>query len=93
MCIYENYTWCFSNHGEESVARALANVDHHYLSVGLYEDLAGYMEVLEYLMPHIFSNITQVYTEICKSKFSSNMHVNISLNNFVNFDSNMLQWG
>ena len=44
---------------------ALDNVDSHYLTVGMFEDLPAYMEVLEYIMPHVFSNIAKVYKQIC----------------------------
>ena len=53
---------------------ALDNVDNHYLTVGMFEDLPAYMEVLEYIMPHVFSNITQVYNEICKYTSKSNVY-------------------
>ena len=49
-----------------SITTALDNVDNHYLTVGMFEDLPAYMEVLEYIMPQVFSNITEVYKEICK---------------------------
>ena len=53
---------------------ALDNVDNHYLTVGMFEDLPAYMEVLEYIMPQVFSNITEVYKEICKYTSKRNVY-------------------
>ena len=57
QCRYQN---------TKSVMTALDNVDRHYLTVGMFEDLPAFMDVLEYIMPQVFSNITQVYDQICE---------------------------
>ncbi|KAK2161445.1 hypothetical protein LSH36_116g00032 [Paralvinella palmiformis] len=48
---------------EESLRLAVNNIERYYLVVGLFEDLPAYVEVLEYLMPHVFFNITNVFAD------------------------------
>ena len=43
------------------LARAKTIIRERYLVVGLTEDLKGFMEILEVLMPKLFRNATTVY--------------------------------
>ncbi|KAK2161443.1 hypothetical protein LSH36_116g00030 [Paralvinella palmiformis] len=66
---------------EESLRLAVHNIERYYLVVGLFEDLPAYVEVLEYLMPHVFFNITNVFADEVKpiAKFiPEHLHTNIA---------------
>jgi hypothetical protein len=55
---------CIIFRSNASLNKAIENIETRYLVVGLAEDLPAYFEILEYLMPHVFGNISQVYLEM-----------------------------
>ena len=64
ICMRLDCVTRFCSRSNSSLQKAIENIEQHYLVVGLYEDLPAYLEILEYLMPHVFSGISQLYPEI-----------------------------
>ena len=46
-----------------SLLKAKYNVDRYFKVVGILEDLSGFFEVLENLMPDMFTGIRKMYNE------------------------------
>ena len=54
----------YRNYSEKSVSKAWQNVEDHYLTIGMLEDVPLFMETLEYLMPQMFSDINNAYLSV-----------------------------
>ncbi|KAK2167582.1 hypothetical protein LSH36_26g09042 [Paralvinella palmiformis] len=55
------------NYSEKSVSKAWQNVEDHYLTIGMLEDVPLFMETLEYLMPQMFSDINNAYLSVAET--------------------------
>ncbi len=53
------------------VEQAIYNVDNAYVVVGLYEELDAFMEVLEFLMPRMFTDARETLEAQCKCVVST----------------------
>ena len=49
--------------GPESLARAKYHVCKYYDTVGIIDDMRGFVEVLEHLYPSLMSGIVDIYDE------------------------------
>lgn len=52
-----------SRPSRRAVAQAKRNIEHHYILVGITEEMRGFFELIEVLLPRFFKSAPQVYDE------------------------------